>query len=145
MGLSAKAILFYGICYSDTLNLNQLYKEHGVDVDSPDFEEYPEFDTWYATKKGIIRNNFSSYTEFSNARNFVNDNSGCDVSYYCSSDYPMYFVYIIDTKYISYSGETTEISNLSVESDWNDLLKNYCDTLKLPYVEPKWLLVSLCS
>lgn len=138
MSVSTNAILFYGIDLGEDLDIDEIARNCGLDPDDEDYE-FNTLDDFYLKKIGIERGEDEDYVEWKKRKELAL-NGVCD-GRHCSGDYPMYYV-SIGSHYEAYRGHPTEVTNLEINSDWDDKIKTYCETIGIPFSKPKWLLAS---
>ena len=137
MGSDATAILFYGICLDECLEL-----PWETDDDTDD-------SAYYASKMGInepgveyseeTKGEFVKYWE---KREEVNKKSKCEVILHCSGDEAMYVMALSDSTQKADWGEPLELQKLESQPEWDGLLKDYCEKMDIEYIDPKWFLVA---
>ena len=157
MGVSTDAVIFYGILLDKDDCECQFNDNEG------DYEED------YAKKKGWVENDGGLYDEKGeyaldkdspegkkaekiwdkNRAELSKITEDCDVEIgmHCSGDYPMHYVGIKESETFARRGYPVQIdaTNLSIETDWVDKLKDYCKTMGIKYKKPSWHLVSWWS
>lgn len=70
--------------------------------------------------------------------------NGAEIIYYCSYDYPMFFLCAEESQYVAWRGYTVAIESLEIQADWITNLMVAAKTLDLDITEPpKWHLMSM--
>lgn len=139
MTVSTDAILFFGF---------GLYEEEPEACKGGGISGWTDY---YAIKMGIKPppKEFNDETKpdikrFWKERDEIVKKSQCGIGAHCSSDYPMYYVYIEVSEITAHRGYPKEVqlNALKVEPSWIILLKTFCETMDIKYQEPKWILCS---
>lgn len=174
MGQSTNAILFYGYCWTDEARnpwlldityenqddyteeeMDKSWEEryvrlkHGLTEPNESFPErtwkwdVPHKDRVYPPDEQVI---VDKYSAFWKRRDELAKESGVECDDHCSSECPMPFVCIADTKIVTYRGDKTDITPeaLAVNPFWGQMLREFCELMKIPVPDegPKWWLVS---
>lgn len=138
MSTSTDAILFYGIDLGEDLDIDEIARNCGFDPDDEDYE-FDTLDNFYLKKIGIYRGEDENYVEWGKRKELALN--GVGDGRHCSGYYPMHYI-SIGTHYEAYRGHPTEVTNLGINSDWDDKIKKYCETIGIPFSKPKWILAS---
>jgi hypothetical protein len=145
MGVSTNAILFWGI---------ELGEENPLEEDPDAGADDTDAAAMYALKKEGLKEpeeEFSHedekilnlYKDYWDKRNKIHDAAGCEHDIHCSCDYPMHYAAVTESVTTARRGSPEEITSLVEGHDWREKLRDYCETLGIPWQEPKWWLVSL--
>ncbi len=163
MGVSTNATIFYGILLDSEEGKDYFGSEGYCDCPMHDIDDVEEE---YAKKKGWVENNGGLFNEAGEyaldkespegkkaekichknwrAKSKITDDCPVELGYHCSGDYPMHYVGIKESLIMARRGYPVEIdaTDLSIEADWVDKLKDYCKTMGIKYEKPGWHLVS---
>ena len=151
MGTDACGKIAFGIPSSEDLPIREILQGatkdengywSGEDGDGPDAE-----DRYFIAKSGKVCPDFETDRPgwdkwHEDKRDFMKDHP-IDVML-SGSDYELrYNIVIKDTALSSEWGEIKPIKSLEIKPEWIDALKDYCETMSVPYQEPVWFLTSL--
>jgi len=137
MGVSTNAILFYGIAYDD-------------DVEMPWEDEIMDPEDFYARARGAkiptveYEMDKRAHERFWDERRKLMRASGVEIGRHCSDRYPMLYLATRETEITAYRGfpKTVDPKGLVPPKDADKKLKDFCETMGLPYRQPEWTLVS---
>lgn len=125
MGHSTNAYLYYGFdIYSGEDGINKFYANKDFDPDdNPD-------------EVGILetlgKRHWPNYTE-----SMISNLLGVSTGIHCSGDYPIYYIYVNESRQTAYRGYPEIVKQWTVEDfiRFRDLLKNACEALCIEYNE----------
>ncbi len=139
MGQSTDAYLVYGI----DLGEPDTFNEEGEFYEFWDLFDQAENDPWEVIHNlsGIeyIPGNGSG-----SLRDEFRENFGVEIETHCHHEYPMYLAIIPGAGFSAGRGYVTEIdpADMVITQEKLDDFKAGLEKLKIPYSEPKWMLVS---
>lgn len=139
MGQSTDAYLVYGI----DLDEPDAYNEDGEFYEFWKLFEEAEDDPWevISNLSGI---EYVSGTDSYDRRSEFRQNFGVEIETHCYHEYPMYLAIIPNAGFSAARGDVTEIdpADMVITQGQLDDFKAGLEKLKIPYSEPKWMLVS---
>lgn len=141
MGQSTNAILFYGFVW-DCEQSEPPYIDGENSFDGWE-ERYtsacgftPPTDSWFDAKE-----KFERYWKM---KSELIKKGGVIADTHCSCECPMPYVCVQASQIVCHRGDFKEITSLEVKPEWNDMLKDFCDKMKIDVgdMTPKWFMVS---
>lgn len=135
MGQSTDGILFYGI-----------------HADEGEWDEQlgDEWEEEYASKKGVpaptveydTAAHKALHQAFWDKKHDLTKAEPCAVDTHCSGECPMPYAFVKASKTRASRGYPQQITSLAVQPEWDAQLRAFCETMGIPWQQPKWWLVS---
>lgn len=129
----------YGIPSTDDYNIREKLESDDGDFDWEN--------AYYEKKSGLAYPNFDTQREewnkwIADKRSFLNQ---CPVDLMLSgSDYELAENIVIKSTRLSAAwGEIVPIKSLETKPEWDEAIKDFCETMGLEYRQPIWFLTSL--
>lgn len=160
MGVSTNAILFYGFCWDEEVDLfpgdedgtseweDAIARKRGAKSPWDDFpgeyrtlpysEQRRRTDAWVAGHRKEI-------DAWSAARRAVKNDYGVDVGYHCSGECPMPYLYVVESRLVVHRGHPHALERWPAAGwEWDEMLARFAADLgiELPAGGPKWWLCS---
>lgn len=146
MGRSAKAILFYGFCWTEETDSpwNIGFKYNQWDEKEEDWKER------YASRSGVTPPAevkpypTKPYQKYFNAKLDLIDALPVGIDFHCDVDCRMPFVFVKNSRLSNYGGDMTEITSLEVKPEWEAQLREFCEFMGIDVkdMKPTWWMVS---
>jgi hypothetical protein len=127
MGTSTDAIFFWGIAYEEEDHEGWSWEERYADtfgLHEPRVEDSAGRATYWEKKEQLV------------------EACECKVGIHCSGECPFVFVAIKKSIAKARRGYPEEVKSMTVEPDWEAKLRDFCERMKMPWQQPRWLLVS---
>lgn len=134
MGMSTDALLWYGYCWDDEVDLMPEDK----DGDRRDWGEV------YLERMGLNHDGDSPDERYLK-RSAALEAAGVLIDSHCSSEYPIPLVAIASTKVRAWRGHPKSITSLEVRPEWEGMLAEFCRVMGITPPEgqkPQWWLAS---
>jgi hypothetical protein len=168
MGVSTNAILFYGYCWDDEIDLfdpdgesdDELNDSEWVDVvarkrghKSP-WDSYPEAEcdaAPYGKERNAIGDkwmaeNRAAIDAWAHLKKSIEQELGCEINHHCSQDCMIPYIEIADSGLFARRGYPARIDAWpKAGDDWDGKLEKFCKELGIeppPGQKPGWWLVS---
>jgi hypothetical protein len=132
MGVSTDAILFYGLCWDDEVELGEAsdFETNHFDIDASD--------NW----EEVYRLRTHRTLDYKDPNYEWSDKWPVAISHHCSGDYPMPYVAVQASEVRAWRGSPKEVTSLRVPQIWDQQLREFCSIMKIEWQQPKWWLVS---
>jgi hypothetical protein len=144
MGVTTDAILFFGIDLGEDEG-EFAWLDSEKDLDASDY---------IAEKMGVPRpdceysGNEQLYSAYWKKKREIMEQLGCDIDYHCTSELPLYYVYLTDFIITANRGYPEKVSQVTVRypSEENiEKLKRFCELCDIDWEQPSWHLASYWS
>ena len=151
MGTDAYGKLAFGIPSSEDLPLRDILRGAMRDEDGnwtePDDDAPDEDERYFTAKTGKVcpsyENDKDAWTKWLHEKiDFMKDHL-IDIIH-SGSDYELAYNIVIKESVLSSEwGEIVVVKSLEIKPEWIAAIRDYCETMGVPYQEPVWFLTSL--
>lgn len=158
MGTSTNAILFYGYCWSEEIELfpgmdefdwpEFILRNQGVKNPWHDFVKAAPAGEPYVKKEARaqawVEKKRSAIDKWYEYEKSIKESRGVELNMHCSDEYPIPYLAAKGSETKAYRGSGEEVVSLDVKPGWHEKLDGWLAEMGVgrPHAEPKWWLVS---
>lgn len=135
MGTSTDAVLFYGI-HADENEWEDFIGEDWQETLASKFGVHEPQVPYETPEQEML------FHDYWDKKDEICEKESCAIDFHCSGEYPMPYAFVRASKTEACRGYPEEISGLTVQPEWDQELKGFCELMGIPWTQPKWWLVS---
>lgn len=148
MGVSNNAILAFGFALGDECERPQCLNVEGDEDDT-----YETFDDMVLAKSGLqepegkqeykSKDNSPEWKHYYQKANEIMAACPVEIVWYCSYDYPMYFIALKGTEQKAYRGYAEKVTMREIKPEEIAAFKSFCEEYEIEWEEPAWSIFSM--
>ena len=141
MGVSNDAILAFGFSLEE--------RPECLDIDGKNYENFSDMVIDLELKEPNDSfeypndNNSPEWGKYYEDIKKIKENCPLELIWFCSYEYPMYFIALKGTKIQANRGYTELASMRNISAEDMDKLKDFCKKYSIDFKEPNWFLFSM--
>ena len=153
MGISNNAILAFGFAMGDEVELPECLNIVSDNDDEEIEDSYETFDDMVVAKSGLAEpegvreydngNNSPAWKEYYKKVDEIKATCPIELVWYCSCDYPMYFIALKNTKETALRGYVEKVSMREIRPEEIVVFKDFCKKYEIEYEDPAWSIFSM--